>query len=238
MANFLFVHGAMCSDAFFEPTAAELRRRGHTAHVPLLTGCGGRTHLLTRELGLETHVKDVVATAEYLDLRDFLLVGHSYGGSVITAAAERLSERLAGMVYVDAVFPEDGENTWDKVKAFEEPFGKIAVEIGDGYKMSITEDLWPLYGIKKDESLQWLKKHCTEFPFKALSDKLSLPNKVAENQRGLFIWGADSPASEHFVPCRDQAKKSGYQVAELPYGHWVNIEAPVEVAELIHGFVT
>ena len=94
--------------------------------------------MLTRELGLETHVKDVVATAEYLDLQDFLLVGHSYGGSVITAAAERLSERLAGMVYVDAVFPEDGENTWDKVKAFEEPFRKIADEIGDGYKMSIT----------------------------------------------------------------------------------------------------
>src|SRR5581483_12288456 len=93
--------------------ARALEAKGHAVSRVTLTGLGERSHLLSPAVDLDTHVQDVVAHLELDDLRDVVLVGHSYGGMVVTGAADRVPERIARLVYVDAFVPNDGESLFD-----------------------------------------------------------------------------------------------------------------------------
>jgi pimeloyl-ACP methyl ester carboxylesterase len=89
-----------------------LWRAGHEAFTPSLTGLGERTHLGSAATNLSTHIQDVVSCIEYNDLHDIVLVGHSYGGMVVTGVADRIPERITHLVYEDAFLPRDGESCW------------------------------------------------------------------------------------------------------------------------------
>src|SRR5215211_1720884 len=113
MATFLLVAGGNLGGWVWAKVRPRLHARGHEVYTPTLTGLGERAHLLSREIDLETHIEDVVAVLRYEDLRDVILVGHSYAGSVIAGVADRAPERLARLVYLDAVAPRDGESEFD-----------------------------------------------------------------------------------------------------------------------------
>jgi pimeloyl-ACP methyl ester carboxylesterase len=109
MATFVLVPGAGYSGWCWHQVVPLLRAAGHEAIPITLTGLGERAHLLSREVGLDTHVQDVLGVLEYDDLREVILVGWSYAGMVITAVAESAPERLSHLVYLDAAVPHDGE---------------------------------------------------------------------------------------------------------------------------------
>jgi len=113
MATFVLVPGAWLGGWCWRQVAGQLRSAGHDAVAITLTGVAERAHLLTAAVGLDTHVDDVVGVFLSGDLRDAVLVGHSYGGTVITAAAARVRERLRGLVYLDASVPMHGESNND-----------------------------------------------------------------------------------------------------------------------------
>ena len=115
MANYVLVHGAWSGAWSWSEIVPALRAAGHTVHAPTLTGLGERSHLCGRDglAGLALHVEDVVAEMEWFDLQDVILVGHSYGGMVITGAASRAAERVRALVYVDAFVPADGQSLAD-----------------------------------------------------------------------------------------------------------------------------
>lgn len=106
VATFVLVHGAFSGawswNRFVVP---QLRASGHTVFATTLTGLGDRTHLAHPGIDLDTHVQDVVNVLYYEDLHDVILVGHSYGGKVITGVADRSADRLAHLVYLDAIVP-------------------------------------------------------------------------------------------------------------------------------------
>lgn len=108
MTSFVLVHGAWCGGWIWKHVASALRARGHDVLTPTLTGLGERAHLASPEVGLGTHVEDVVRVLEYDDLTDVVLVGHSYGGMVVTGVGDRVPERLAQLVYLDAFVPREG----------------------------------------------------------------------------------------------------------------------------------
>ncbi|MEU3751356.1 alpha/beta hydrolase [Streptomyces olivoreticuli] len=112
MATFVLVPGAWHGAWCFEPLARRLRQHGHEAYPLTLTGLGARKHLLGASVNLDTHIDDVVNLLVDEDITDAVLVGHSYGGMVITGAADRLPERVAGLIYVDAFVPADGDSCW------------------------------------------------------------------------------------------------------------------------------
>src|SRR5487761_1533732 len=91
----------------------EKPRCRHDVYAPTLTGIGERSHLLTRAIDLALHVQDVVSVLDYEDLREVILVGHSYGGMVIAGVAERSPDRIAHAVYLDAFVPSNGETILD-----------------------------------------------------------------------------------------------------------------------------
>src|ERR1700754_2319470 len=102
MATYVLVpgggHGGWC----YGPVARRLRAAGHETYALTLTGVGERAHLLRPGIDLNTHIQDVTAVLYYEDLRDVILVGHSYGGMVITGVADRASDRIGKVVYLDA----------------------------------------------------------------------------------------------------------------------------------------
>jgi pimeloyl-ACP methyl ester carboxylesterase len=94
----------------FANVDAELRAKGYNVYRPQLTGLGDRVHLARPDVGLNTHIEDVVNTILFEDLHDIVLVGHSYGGMVITGVADRVPDRIRKLIYVDALVPNDGES--------------------------------------------------------------------------------------------------------------------------------
>jgi pimeloyl-ACP methyl ester carboxylesterase len=110
MATFVLVHGGWAGSVVWRQLAPRLRKAGHEVYAPTLTGIGARKHLLNREIDLDTHIQDVIGVIDDADLSDIVLVGHSYGGMVISGAADRVPEKIASLVYLDAFVPENGQS--------------------------------------------------------------------------------------------------------------------------------
>ncbi len=121
MTTFVLVHGSWHSGESWERITPLLEAAGHRALAPTLTGHGDTAHLMTPEVGLDTHVDDIVRVILAGDLTEVVLVGHSYGGSVISGAANRVPARIAHLVFVDAVVPEHGESAVDVMPAVFQP---------------------------------------------------------------------------------------------------------------------
>jgi pimeloyl-ACP methyl ester carboxylesterase len=111
MAIFVLVHGAFIGGWAWCWVAAELRSAGHVVHAPTLTGHGERIHLASPEIGLDTHIADVVNLLHYEDLTEVILVGWSYGGMPTAGAVDRAAERIAHLIYLDSDVPRDGDTS-------------------------------------------------------------------------------------------------------------------------------
>jgi|GEM_PF-238005 len=109
-ATFVLVHGAWGGGFYYTPMADILRRRGHKVFVPTLTGQGERMHLLSRDVNLSMHITDVMNVFKYEQLEDVVLIGHSYGGYVVTSVADRIPDKIRSIVFFDAFIPEDGKS--------------------------------------------------------------------------------------------------------------------------------
>ncbi|BET69112.1 hypothetical protein ASA1KI_40300 [Opitutales bacterium ASA1] len=108
--HFVIVHGAWGGGWAFREVEKLLRADGHQVHRITLTGQGERAHLASPEIDLDLHIQDVVSTLEFEELKNVVLVGHSYGGMVITGVADRVYPRIAHTVHLDAILPVDGES--------------------------------------------------------------------------------------------------------------------------------
>ena len=134
--TFVLVHGAWGGGWAWAAVARLLRDSGHDVYTPTLTGLGERVHLRNPEIALDTHVQDVVNVLEYERLSKVVLVGWSYGGMVVTPVAERVPERLARLVYLDAFVPEDGESLIDLMgPEVTAQMVQAAQAMGDGWRI-------------------------------------------------------------------------------------------------------
>ena len=113
MATYVLVHGGGHGGWCYRRVARLLQSEGHEVFTPTFTGLGERAHLLDDRVDLNRHIEDVVAVLHYEDLRDVILVGHSYGGMVITGVADRVSDRIGKLVFLDAANPVNGQSLVD-----------------------------------------------------------------------------------------------------------------------------
>ena len=109
LATFVLVHGAWYGSWTWKRVRTALQAAGHEVFTPTLTGVADRSHLLTRDVNLDTHIQDVVNLIKWEELNDIVLCGHSYGGCVVTGVADRIPEHIRSLVYLDAFVPEDGD---------------------------------------------------------------------------------------------------------------------------------
>jgi pimeloyl-ACP methyl ester carboxylesterase len=156
----VIVHGGWGGGWEWAAVARVLRERGHDVFTPTLTGMGERAHLGGPEVGLATHVEDVVAVLELEDLHDVVLCGHSYGGMPVSGAADLGAERIALVIYIDALVPSDGQSAFDLLPdEFVELARASAVEHGDGWRVPIPPSLLPPPGwTAEDERARYIAR--------------------------------------------------------------------------------
>ncbi|MDB5569757.1 MAG: Alpha/beta hydrolase family protein [Hyphomicrobiales bacterium] len=109
----VLVHGAWAGAWSWRDAARLLRKKGYDVYAPTMTGIAERSHVPPQSVTLDTHISDIAGLMRYEELENVLIVGHSYGGMVITGAVDREPQRVAGMVYLDAFLPENGQSLWD-----------------------------------------------------------------------------------------------------------------------------
>ena len=179
-ATYVLVHGGGHGGWCYQRVARLLRAEGHEVYTPTLTGLGERSHLLSSSIDLDTHITDVVNTLEYENLHDVILVGHSYGGMVITGVADRASKRVGHRVYLDAATPQDGESLLDLAAPLLNAARQHA-RIENGVELVLDPGTDPLgfYGVTDPAQIEWMKTRLTPHPWKSFEQKLRLHNEEA-----------------------------------------------------------
>jgi len=182
VATFVLVHGAGHGGWCYQRVAPLLRDAGHDVYAPTLTGLGERSHLLDGRVDLSQHIDDVVNVVRYEDLHDVILVGHSYGGPVVTGAADRLPDRVAKLVYLDAAYVGQGESVADAFGGGLEAL-RSAGRTVDGIELILlpTDDGGPFYGVEDPGDRAWMAGRLTAFPWRCFEQPLHLadPDVVA-----------------------------------------------------------
>ncbi|WP_439679627.1 alpha/beta fold hydrolase [Embleya sp. MST-111070] len=218
MTTFVLVPGAWHGAWTFQPLARRLREHGHDAYPLTLTGVGDRKHLLTASVNLDTHIDDVLNLLADERITDAVLVGHSYGGMVITGAADRAPDRVRGLVHVDALVPRDGESCWSLVND--------------------QEREWYLRGIGRDgyssAPLPFFDPRATPHPLASLMQAVRLEGGLDRVARRDFVyatgWDGESPFEEVH---RRLAQDPAWHVHSVASGHNVMREAPDELLKIL-----
>lgn len=174
MPTFVLVHGGWRGGWIYRRTADLLRSSGHTVFTPSLAGCGEHHHLLSGDITLSTHITDIVNLAEFEDLSSIILVGHSYGGMVITGVADQIPDRVSELVYVDAVVPTSGQSFLDVYPAMRDAFMAGAA---DNRGLFINPMPSAMFGDNEDDQPD-IDRLCTPFPLAGATEKLLLSGRV------------------------------------------------------------
>ncbi|HTV29261.1 MAG TPA: alpha/beta fold hydrolase [Xanthobacteraceae bacterium] len=225
-ATFVLVPGAWHGGWCWNRLVPLLEASGHRALTVTLAGLGDRAHLAGPSINLNTHVTDVASLLEMDDLNDVILVGHSYGGMVITGAAERSPKRIRRLIYLDALVPTHGQSAFDLNSAqFRERLEKEAKEKGDGYKIAPIVDI---LGIEDAKDLEWVRARLRPHPIGTFSEPVDAP-AFASKIPSTFILCKRFGFGETAERCRGK----GWPVFEIDSGHDAMIIKPRELSELL-----
>ena len=181
MPTFLLVHGAWHSGQCWERVTPLLTAAGHRVLAPSLTGYGDKAYLLGPEVGLDTHVDDVVRLILEEDLDEVVLVGHSYAGLVISSVANQVPDRIAHLVYLDAMVPEDGESAVDALPVTQNLID-LAAKSDTGWRIPPLPELPPplgLFGVTDPVDIAWLRTMLSDQPVRCLQQPVRLDNPAS-----------------------------------------------------------
>lgn len=222
-ATFVLVHGAWHGGWCWNKLTPMLRAAGHQVFTPTLTGLGERAHLLTPEIDLATHIKDIVSVLEYEDLQDVVLVGHSYGGMVIAGVAEAIGSRIAHLVFLDGFLPEDGKALTDYT-----PFMLPTRE--DGWRvpsLGTSRD----FGITDERDIAWAEPRLGDQPLRSITQPVQLSAQLYDSFAKTYIQLSEAP---WFVEAAERAKRQGFRsYTLLSGGHDAMITQPKAVSEIL-----
>ncbi|MBP8537570.1 alpha/beta fold hydrolase [Streptomyces sp. MK37H] len=237
MSTYLLVHGAWHSGQCWERVVPLLAAAGHRVVAPTLTGYGDTAHLAGPEVGLDTHVDDIVGLITGEDLTDVVLVGHSYAGLVISSAANQVPERIGHLVYLDAMVPEDGESAAD-VQPISQAMIDQAVASESGWRVPPPAEMEPprgLFGVTEPADVAWLRSMLSDQPVRCLQEPVRLDNPAVNAiPRTHIHCVANVPEGiiRRPVPAI-QPNGTPAQVWELETGHDCMITMPAELSELL-----
>jgi pimeloyl-ACP methyl ester carboxylesterase len=233
MATYVLVHGGGHGGWCYQRVAKILRADGHEVHTPTMTGLGERSHLLRPDIDLDLHIRDIASVLHYDDLRDVILVGHSYGGMVITGVADRAAERIGKLVYLDAANPTNGQSLVDVAGPVIEavrPMGRVV----DGMELVLlpSPDAGLLYGVTDPDDLAWMAERLTGHPWSCFEQKLDLTNETALAAIPQYHIVCTSTLATRDPDLVAQARAED-RLWDVDTGHDLMITEPEAVAELL-----
>jgi pimeloyl-ACP methyl ester carboxylesterase len=252
-ATFVLVPGQWTGAFVWHKVAPLLRAAGHDVYPVTCTGLGERAHLASASIDLDTFVTDVVNVLEHEDLRDVTLVGHSFGGMIITGVAERAPERLARIVYFDAQTPADGQNSYDADMQSEVDTNKaIAADLAGGMAIGkpgfrpVFPDIvtWLRGAIKDPAEADWFIGKLVPHPELTNLQPVKLGNpKAAALPRAFILCTADkdlnaNPQTDPYVLTVQRVRSDpNWRVLEIADTHMANLNVPQAVADALISLV-
>lgn len=234
VTQFVLVHGAWHGAWCWSRVLPLLRAAGHPVHAVTLTGVGERAHLLRADIRLSTHIADVSNLIRAEELDALVLVGHSYGGMVITGVAAALQREHPGLlrhlVYVDASAPRSGE-TWSSPHLPEVVAARVAAGARSG-GLSIPAPDAAVFGLSGADR-DWVNRRMTPQPFGLYQDPLHFDEAALERLPRTFIDCIEPPFPNIAAMRRRVRTEPGWNVVELATGHDAMVSAPSELARAL-----
>lgn len=234
MATYVLVHGGGHGGWCYQPVGRLLRAAGHEVYAPTLTGVGERAHLASPKVDLDLHIQDVVAVLHYEDLRDVILVGHSYGGMVITGVADRAADRVGRIVYLDAANPVNGQSLVDvagPIITVTRPHGQVV----DGVELVLlpAPGAGAFYGVTDPADLAWMDDRLTGHPWRCFEQPLTLTNEAALWAIPQYHIVCTSTLATRDAELMEKARAAG-RLWTVDTGHDLMITEPRAVADALH----
>ena len=223
--TFVIVHGAWAGGWEHKKLAEALQADGHTVYRVTLTGQGERSHLASPDVDLSLHIQDVVNFIEWENLHDVVLVGHSYGGMVITGVADRVASRLKHIIYLDAFLPENGESAYSsmgpKAAARRRPAVNGFISLGDQTGKPVP--------------------HVVPQSEKTFSEPIKLEHQDEVSRiPATYILTVDqgkAPEQDTFFRYYERAKARGWPTQVMEGPHVVHLTQPGETAHRLEAAV-
>jgi pimeloyl-ACP methyl ester carboxylesterase len=217
--TFVIVHGAWGGGWDWKPVADLLTADGNTVYRPTLTGLGEHVNLDSTNIDLDTHIQDIVNVILWENLHDVVLVGHSYGGMVVTGVADRVPGRIRRVIYLDAILPENGESV---------------VEVMDHTnRYRIVNGFVPPLWVKPGAP----PPHDVSMPLRTFTEPITLTNQAtAEKLPATYILTVDAgtpPEQDDFYKFYRRAQNRSWPTLVMEGDHNVQRSHPKELADLL-----
>jgi pimeloyl-ACP methyl ester carboxylesterase len=211
MTDFVLVHGAWVGGWTWRANAQALRKAGHEAYTPTMTGVGERIHLMSPSINLETHITDIVNVIKHEELSDVVLVGHSYGGMVVTGVADALPDKIRSLVYLDAFVPEKGQSLVSLI-----PPGAPPPAAASAYTLAPLPAA--VFGARP-EVAAFVDARTTPHPTACFTQAIKLSGSIDRVKKKTYIY-ANVPAPTTFTPFYEKLKNNKeWTVHTLPCTH-------------------
>jgi pimeloyl-ACP methyl ester carboxylesterase len=218
--TFLVCHGAWSAGWAWKKMHPLMQQAGHCLVTPTYTGLGERAHLANPSIDLETHIQDILNVIQYEDLRDIVLVGHSYGGMVATGVADRVPDRITQLIYIDAFVPRDGQS--------------LLAKAGDGWRIPPN----PTPSDTPPADIAWLTERRVDMPIQCFEMGLKLHNGEPTLPRS-YIYALRATPADTFGPFAARAKSEpGWRYFEIDASHSPNVTASEALTALLGRIVS
>jgi pimeloyl-ACP methyl ester carboxylesterase len=230
--DYVLVHGAFHGGWCWRRVADRLSAAGHRVFAPSLTGLGDRKHLLTSEVNLDIHIDDIAELIASEELHDLVLVGHSYGGIVITGVADRVPQHLKQLVFLDAVLVEDG-GSWGGALPADVVAARTKLAADSSGGLSLPVPMAANFGVRDAGDQAWVDRRMTPHPFATLLQPMHWRGPIGNGVPKIYIDCTDPPHPPLVAMKRRYRGKPGWPFIEISTGHDCMVSAPDEVADIL-----
>jgi pimeloyl-ACP methyl ester carboxylesterase len=228
--TFVLIHGAWHGGWCWRRVSDLLERKGHKVFSPTLTGVGERSHLLSKDVVLDTHITDIVNVFKWEELKDVCLVVHSYGGWPGSGALEQIGDRVSSIVWLDAFKPENGQRGFDFASEFSRKALLAAVEKGEPGRPGPKAEAF----FVNDKDRAWVDSKLTPQPNGVALQPIKLTGAREKVAKKTYIRAPKYPQpafDKAYAECK--ADKS-WKTFEAPAaGHDVMVDTPEWLVEIL-----
>jgi pimeloyl-ACP methyl ester carboxylesterase len=232
MTTFVCCHGAWGGGWSWKRVAAILRAQGHEVFTPTYTGQGERSHLLAPEIDLSTHITDIRNVIRYERLTDFVLVGHSYGGMVVTGVADAEWKKISRLIYLDAFLPKAGQSLNDLTgPGRAEAVMEIVRTKGEGYKLPRPEG--SISPNMPAEDRDWIMSLTGPQPIRTMTQPVPGANNHLKIKDKIYVLCTENKNSNFHTFAAWTRQQPDWTTLELPTHHHLLQSMPQEVADIL-----
>jgi pimeloyl-ACP methyl ester carboxylesterase len=230
--TFLLIHGAFHGGWCWRRVGDLLAAPGGRVFAPTMTGLGERAHLLNEGVGIATFIDDAIGVIEAEELENIILVGHSFGGAVISGVADRIPEKIAQLVYLDAIVPVSGSSALSCLPPETQEIRLRAARATPG-GLTIPLPTETMFDLPPGPDRDWVARRITPHPLASYTDPIMLNHPAGNSRPRLYIRCTD-PVYPAVVPSYDRIKvEDGWTLVDIATGHDAMVTAPEALAGIL-----